>query len=166
MPPLVRTSDRCVAALAAAESGSTTEPPGNRSGAWRAAHDEQGQAAAEFALISVLLFTVAFGGFDFARALGAWSTVEHASREGARTASVRCTVVADCRPLVQDAIERSLAGLNVARASWTMDAPPYVSGGSIRVNVEYEVIPVIPMVAALVPGGIIAVHGDTTMRLE
>lgn len=128
--------------------------------------DDRGQALVEFALVSVLLFTLLFGGLDFGRALNAWAVVTHASREGARVAAVQCTVTVDCSILVGNAIEGALVGLDVPAARWEMDPGPYVSGSPVNVRVEYDVIPVIPLIAVLMPGGMLTVHGDTTMRLE
>ena len=132
----------------------------------RLLHDDHGQAVVEFALVSILLFTLLFGGLDFGRALNAWAIVTQASREGARTAAAQCTVTPACDTLVQDAVESSLVGLDVAAARWDMDAGPYVSGSPVQVYVEYDVVPVIPLIAALIPGGILTVRGESTMRLE
>jgi Flp pilus assembly pilin Flp len=128
--------------------------------------DDCGQAIVEFALVSVLLFTLLFGGLDFGRALNAWAVVTHASREGARVASTQCAVVVDCSVPVQSAIEGALAGLNVPDVRWEMDGGPYVSGGPVNVHIEYDVVPIIPLIAVLMPGGMLTVSGDTTMRLE
>lgn len=128
--------------------------------------DDRGQAIVEFALVSVLLFTLLFGGLDFGRALNAWAVVTHASREGARVASTQCTVVVNCDVPVENAIVGALAGLDVPAVRWQLDGGPYVSGGPVNVHIEYDVVPVIPLIAVLIPGGMLTVHGDTTMRLE
>lgn len=132
----------------------------------RARPDDRGQAIVEFALVSVLLFTLLFGGLDFGRALNAWAVVTHASREGARVAAAQCTAVVDCDVLVESAIQGALVGLDVPAARWEMDAGPYVSGAPVNVRIEYDVVPIIPLIAVFVPGGILTVRGDTTMRLE
>lgn len=132
----------------------------------RLREDDRGQAIVEFALVSVLLFTLLFGGLDFGRALNAWAVVTHASREGARVAAVQCTAVADCNLPVRSAIEGALTGIDVPAARWQMSAGPYVSGRPVNVRIEYDVVPIIPLIAALIPGGLLTVRGDTTMRLE
>lgn len=128
--------------------------------------DDRGQALVEFALVSVLLFTLLFGGLDFGRALNAWAVVTHASREGARVAAVQCTVTVDCDVLVENAINGALVGLDVPAVRWEMDAGPYVSGDPVNIRIEYDVVPIIPLIAVFIPGGVLTVHGDTTMRLE
>lgn len=128
--------------------------------------DDHGQAVVEFALVSVLLFTLLFGGLDFGRALNAWAIVTQASREGARIAAAQCTLTAGCDALVQSAIEGALVGLDVSAARWDMDAGPYVSGAPVQVHVEYDVTPIIPLVGVFIPGGVLTVRGNTTMRLE
>jgi Flp pilus assembly pilin Flp len=132
----------------------------------RHARDERGQAIVELALISVVLVTLVFGGVEFGRMLNAWAIVTQASREGARTAAAQCSLNAGCDVQVQAAIEGALVGLDVPAARWDMDAGPYVSGAPVAVRVEYDVTPVLPLIAAFVPGGVLTVTGDTTMRLE
>lgn len=128
--------------------------------------DDHGQAVVEFALISIVLVTLVFGGLDFGRMLNAQAIVTQASREGARIAAAQCARTAGCDILVQDAVEGALAGLHVPAARWDMDGGPYVSGTPVQVRVEYDVTPIVPMIAALIPGGVFTVRGDSTMRLE
>ena len=49
---------------------------------------EKGQALVEFALISLLFFTIVFGITEFGRALWTWNTIVQATRAGARYAVV------------------------------------------------------------------------------
>lgn len=158
MTCLLRPGERVMRTM----SGTMTRIP-RRS---RQFEDDRGQAIVEFALVSVLLFTLLFGGLDFGRALNAWAVVTHASREGARVAAAQCTVAADCSLQVQASVQGALVGLDVQAARWDMTAGPYVSGAPVQVSVEYDVVPIIPLIASLIPGGILTVNGTTTMRLE
>lgn len=130
------------------------------------ARDDRGQAVVELALVAMVLVTLVFGGIEFGRMFNAWAIVTQASREGARTAAAQCSLSAGCDVLVRAAVEGSLTGLDVPAARWEMDGGPYVSGAPVTVRVEYDVTPVIALIAALVPGGVLTVHGGTTMRLD
>ncbi len=127
---------------------------------------EDGQAIVELAVVFVLLSTLVFGGIEFGRALNSWAIVTQASREGARSAAALCSGDPGCSAVVQTSIENALVGLNVAAARWNMDPAPYVAGSPLLVHVEYDVVPLTPLIAALVPGGQFTVVGETTMRLE
>lgn len=128
--------------------------------------DDSGQAVVELALVLVVLMTLVFGGLEIGRAVNTWAIVTQASREGARTGAARCTFDADCEPAVRASIENSLAGLSVADARWVMDGGPYQAGSPFTVHVEFDIVPVTPLIGALIPGGAMTVVGETTMRLE
>jgi Flp pilus assembly protein TadG len=49
---------------------------------------EKGQALVEFAMVTLLFFTLVFGIIEFGRALWTWNTIAQATRAGARYAAV------------------------------------------------------------------------------
>jgi Flp pilus assembly protein TadG len=49
---------------------------------------EKGQALVEFAMVTLLFFTLVFGIIEFGRALWTWNTIVQATRAGARYAAV------------------------------------------------------------------------------
>jgi Flp pilus assembly protein TadG len=51
--------------------------------------DERGAAAVEFALISIVLFTIIFGIIEFGQFYSQYQVYQSAAREGARVAAVR-----------------------------------------------------------------------------
>ena len=53
--------------------------------------EEEGAAAVEFAIISVLLLIIVFGAIEFGIAFSKVNVYTGAAREGARYAAVRCT---------------------------------------------------------------------------
>ncbi|GMU39271.1 MAG: hypothetical protein AMXMBFR23_01370 [Chloroflexota bacterium] len=128
--------------------------------------DDGGQAVVELALVLLVLMTLVFGALEIGRMVNAWAIVTQASREGARVGAARCTLDAGCAASVQASIENSLAGLEVAEARWVMDGGPYAAGSPFTVSVEFDVAPVTPLIGAFVPGGVLTVTGETTMRLE
>lgn len=128
--------------------------------------DDGGQAVVELALVSLVLMTLVFGAMEVGRMFNAWAIVTQASREGARTAAVQCAANAGCSTTVQGAVEDALVGLDVPAARWSLDGGPYVTGAPVSVHVEYDVTPVLPLIAAFIPGGVMTVRSDSTMRLE
>jgi len=107
-----------------------------------------------------------FGALEIGRMVNTWAIVTQASREGARVGAARCTFEAGCDFAVQNSVESSLAGLRVADARWTMDGGPYRAGDPFTVRVEFDVVPVTPIVGAFFPNGGVTIASETTMRLE
>lgn len=126
-----------------------------------------GQATVELAIVLLVLTTMVFGSLEIGRGLNTWVIVTQAAREGARTAAARCSVDPACVTDVQTRITESLAGLATpAAARWTLAPGPYQAGNGVTVSVEYDVAPVVPLITAMIPGGVMTVRGETTMRLE
>lgn len=118
-------------------------------------------------MVLLVLTTMIFGALEIGRGLNTWVIVTQAAREGARTAAARCTVDPGCSTDVEAMLTSSLGGLSdPADARWALDPGPYQSGNGVTVSVEYDVIPVVPLIASLFPGGLLTVRGATTMRLE
>lgn len=63
---------------------------------------DEGAAAVEFALVSVLLLTIVFGIVQYGYYFFQSTAAEHAAREGAREAAVGIDVCADWQSLVAD----------------------------------------------------------------
>lgn len=105
-----------------------------------------GAAAVEFALISVLLFTVLFGILQYAIYFWALQSGSHAAREAARQAAVGALT---CE-LFEDAVLDNAQGENPATvqaertfytdASMTTIASPALVGGVVKVTVSFESI--------------------------
>lgn len=133
----------------------------------RFARATDGQATVELAMVLLVLTTMVFGSLEIGRGLNTWVIVTQAAREGARTAAARCTVDPGCTTDVETRITESLAGLAAPQmARWSLDPGPYQSGNGVTVSVEYDVAPVVPLITAMIPGGVLTVRGATTMRLE
>jgi Flp pilus assembly protein TadG len=132
----------------------------------RAAGDDRGQAVVELALVMLILVTLVFGALEIGRMVNAWAMVTQASREGARVGAARCTLDAGCGTAVANSVEVSLTGLAPANTRWQMDGGPYNPGNPFTVRVEFDVIPVTPLIAVFIPGGALTVVGETSMRLE
>lgn len=126
-----------------------------------------GQATVEMALVLVVLTSMVFGALEIGRGLNTWVIVTQAAREGARTAAARCSMDPTCSVDVGTRITESLTGLPTpAAARWNLTPAPYQSGNGVTVSVEYDVVPTVSFIAAMVPRGVLTVRGATTMRLE
>lgn len=126
-----------------------------------------GQATVELAMVLLLLMTLVFGVLEVGRGLNAWVVVTQAAREGARTAAARCTVDPACAVDVETRVTAALAGLAAPEtARWSLAPGPYQAGAGVAVSVEYDIAPVVPLIEAMIPGGVLTVRGVTTMRLE
>jgi hypothetical protein len=120
---------------------------------------DAGAAAVEFALISVLLFLLIFGGITFGLGWFQRQAAAHAAREGARLASVG---VADCNAWRTTVKERGKGGnlgtpslkYQTAAGLSTSDPKP----GDVVVVEIPQTVSMLP-VAAFIPGM------DTTLNL-
>lgn len=97
---------------------------------------DRGAASVEFAIISVLLFTLLFGivqyGYYFFQATAA----EHAAREGARLAAVGIDNCSSWRSLVQS--RGGSANVTTATARETSGSNPIERGDEITVSVTWQ----------------------------
>src|SRR5438046_9505920 len=75
---------------------------------------EEGAAAVEFALISLILFTVVFGIIQYGLWLSEYQVMQGAAREGARTAAIRtCSSCSTDATAVQTAVTNSASPYTV-----------------------------------------------------
>jgi Flp pilus assembly protein TadG len=133
---------------------------------WTRSSSERGQAIVETALVLPVLVLIVFGSLEFGRVVNAWSIVTQASREGARMGAVNCARDPLCGTQVDTAITNALVGLDAGSATVNYTVAPYASGDRFRVQIDYPVTIVTPLIGAFFGGGTVTVHGDTSMRLE
>ena len=108
---------------------------------WR--HSREGQSLVEFALSSVLFFTLVFGIIQFGRAIYQYNTVSNLAQEGARWASVHggASATPATASQLQTYVESRAMGLPVTVTA-TPANPSAVSPGSlITVQVESSFAP-------------------------
>jgi Flp pilus assembly protein TadG len=118
----------------------------------RRPHGEGGAAAVEFALISILLFLLIFGGITFGLAWFQRQAAAHAAREGARLAAVG---VADCTTWRTTVKDRGKGG-NIGTPTLTYQTPAGAAttdpkAGDVAVVKIPQTISMLP-VAAFIPG--------------
>jgi len=119
---------------------------------------KKGQTLVEFALIIPAFILLVMFIFDVGRAVYDYSVLYNAVREGARVAAVGETDANTIKGIVVSrAYGIDLKVSNIA-VNW--------SGGIVTLTANYEYNPVTPIVAALMPGGDLDLHVETSMRLE
>ena len=115
--------------------------------------DERGVEIVEFALVSILFFTLAFGVMEFGRAVWLYGTVAHVAREGARFAIVRgsesgrATTPAEVEAYVNNAA----AGMTGLTVTTTWDDPSMDRGTVVQVRVDRQFDPALPFVTGVIP---------------
>jgi hypothetical protein len=112
---------------------------------------DAGAAAVEFALVSVLLFTLLFGIVQYGYFFLQSSAAEHAASEGARAASVGIDSCAAWEQLVVD--RGGSADVQSATAVRDPLGAPIVRGDAIKVSVSWRRLDFgLPFVPFLGPG--------------
>ncbi|MBU9721316.1 MULTISPECIES: TadE/TadG family type IV pilus assembly protein [Bacillaceae] len=123
---------------------------------------EKGQATVELALTLTILVFILFVIIDFGRIFHVYLTLEHASREGARIASVGGTD-AD----VVERVRTSAGSLNTNQISISQ-TPSRVNrsrGNYVTVQLSYPITPSVPIINNVLPESL-EIKANTVMRIE
>ena len=116
-------------------------------------NDERGVEIVEFALVSILFFTLAFGIMEFGRAIWIYGTMAHVAREGARFAMVRgsesgrTTTPAE----VETYVNTVAAGMTALTVTTTWDDASKDPGTMVQVRVDRQFDPALPFVTGVIP---------------
>ncbi len=118
-----------------------------RSLARRGGREEQASALVEFALVSILFFTVVFGIMEYGRMILTYNVVSTAARLGGRYAAVRGSTSGHVA--TSDAIKTYVASksLGILAASnvtvtWSPDNKP---GSTVQVQTQKTFRPIVPL---------------------
>lgn len=126
--------------------------------------DHLGQALVEMALVLPILLMLMFGIIEFGRVYASYLMVNHASREGARAASVGMDDTE-----VIDVIQNRTLSLAMDSTKLNIDINPLSDyrerGNSVSVTVQYPVAIYAPIISNIT-GNPIIVKGKTIMRIE
>ncbi|MDH7576899.1 MAG: pilus assembly protein [Bacillota bacterium] len=122
----------------------------------------RGQALLELALILPVLLLLVFGIIEFGRVFHGYLVVTQAAREGARVG-----VVGGTDEEIGTTVEQVAASLDASRLQINVDPPEgmRVRGESLRVEVNYSVPLVVPLIAELAPNPF-PLTAAATMRVE
>lgn len=124
--------------------------------------NKKGQSMVEMALILPIILLLFLGMFEFSRIFGSYLLVNHASREGARMASIGKT---DAE--IQANIASRVSALNVSDLQVTL-TPAYESrmtGDDVRVRITYKVQIYAPGISNLIANPF-PMEANTYMRVE
>jgi len=124
--------------------------------------NKKGQSLVEFVLVLPLILLIIMGIFEFGLMFNSYLTINNASREGARLASVGGTDIAIEGRVI------AVAG-NLDPADLAVSANPGEGlrdrGDSVTVTVVYNHDIITPIISNIL-GGSIPLTSETTMRVE
>jgi len=129
---------------------------------------KSGQAALEFAFVSIFLLMIIFGIFDLGRAIFYYSNLSNAAREGARYGTVHNGDIAG----IKAQICRLSVGMDLGcpfPPSTTLLIDTYENAYDepyIKVHLRYMYTPLTPLIALFIEGNQISLHVESTMRIE
>lgn len=124
--------------------------------------NKKGQSMVEMALILPIIIMLFMGMVEFSRIFGSYLLVTHASREGARLASIGKT---------DEEIRTNVTGkvdiLNVSdlQVILTPEDDARVSGDDVRVCVKYKLVIYAPVISSIVSNPF-EMEANTYMRVE
>jgi Flp pilus assembly protein TadG len=148
---------------------------------WRAARCESGSAIVEFAMTSIILFTLVFGVMAIGLALYSYNVVAEAAREGSRYAIVRgsaCNSFSNCN-VTSAQIQTYVKGIGfpginpaslTATAAWPttgINCTPSITpcnnpGNLVNVTVNYQ----FPLVIPFVPSRTLTMSSTSAMVIS
>lgn len=129
----------------------------------RAVRDDRGAVMIEFAVSSLLFFTIALGTLEFGRMIMDYSIVSNAAREGVRYAAVRgnqsghTATAGEVQTYVAGRSTGLLSAGNVA-VTWPTNKN---QGSLVRVQVTYNFTPIV----ALLPSQTVQLRSTTEMTI-
>lgn len=126
--------------------------------------DSPGQSLVEFALVLPVLVLILLLILDFGRAFYAYSVISNAAREGARMGIL--APVSDAS--IRTAVRHFTVGIDYIDDHDIFIWPPWhrSSGGTVTVWVQYDFLPVTPLIDSLLPGHRLRLTSAATMQVE
>ncbi len=124
--------------------------------------NKKGQSMVELALILPIIIFLFMGMVEFSRIFGSYLLVTHASREGARLASIGKT---DAE--IQANVTGKVSILNVSdlQVIMTPDDSSRVTGDDVKVTVKYKLQIYAPVISSIVANPF-EMEANTYMRVE
>jgi len=124
--------------------------------------NKKGQSLVEFVLVLPLILLIIMGIFEFGLMFNSYLTINNASREGARLASVGGTDIA-----IESRVIAVAGNLDPVDLAVTVSPGEGLRerGGSVTVTVVYNHGIITPIISNIL-GGNIPLTSETTMRVE
>ncbi len=115
----------------------------------------------EFAMILPVILLILMGIVEFGRFYNAWLMVSHASREGARMASLGASTLQ-----VEERVDTVMLAYDTERIAVVISPSSARSRGDmVTVDVTYDMDPLTPLIGAIT-GGTVHLNTKTVMRTE
>ena len=135
----------------------------------RARRDQDGAAAVEFAIVSIVLILLLTGIVQFGFTFFQYLEIVHAAREGARWASLGLDEgsVSDSET-VRGRVAAAAPGLAPALTDDQIDISEVTVGGqpAVTVHIEYSSPIFVPLIGDIVGGTGFALESAATLRVE
>lgn len=124
--------------------------------------NKKGQSMVETALILPLIILLLMGMVEFTRIFGSYLIITHASREGARMASIGKSD----EEVIQN-IKSKAGVLNASdvQVALTPDDDSRISGQDVLVSVKYKIVIFTPVLSGIIPNPL-NMESNTYMRVE
>ena|SRR5579859_2899449 len=120
---------------------------------------EQGQDAAEFAIIFLVLFLILMGIFDMGRVVYSYSVLFNAAREGARYGIIHPTDTTG----IANTVTSMAIGLDPSALTIASSQP---DSSDVQVHLSYQFTFVTPMIQAFFGNNPITLVSESTMKIE
>jgi TadE-like protein len=124
--------------------------------------NKKGQSMVEMALILPIIIMLFMGMVEFSRIFGSYLLVTHASREGARMASIGKTDE-EIRTNVTSKV--NILNVSELQVILTPEDDARVSGDDVRVCVKYKLVIYAPVISSIVSNPF-EMEANTYMRVE
>jgi len=127
-----------------------------------ATRNKRGQALVEVAILLPILLLILMGIFEFGRVFNAYLIINHASREGARSAAL-----GNDDTEIINKINASIFYLDSAKLTIviTPSKSSRTRGTDVTVNLKYNIDIIVPIIENLVPNPF-PLEAQTVMRVE
>ncbi len=124
--------------------------------------NKKGQSMVEMALILPLIIMLFMGMVEFSRIFGSYLLVTHASREGARLASIGKTDD-EIRANVTSKVD--ILNISELQVILTPEDDARITGDDVRVCVKYKLVIYAPVISSIVSNPF-EMEANTYMRVE
>ncbi|RKD28776.1 TadE/TadG family type IV pilus assembly protein [Thermohalobacter berrensis] len=124
--------------------------------------NDKGQSIVELAILLPLFLLILMGIFEFGRIMNTYLVIEHASREGARVASVGYEDAEIIEKVNDSSIPLDTSKLYV---NISPESSSRKRGTDVTVKVSYNIDIIVPIIESIIPDPL-HLEAETVMRVE
>ncbi len=122
---------------------------------------EHGAQLVEFTLIISVLLLMIMGTIEFGRVMNAQILVTNSAREGARLGAVGASAAS-----IETKVENMIGSLGADNLTVTVTNAQGTPGTQVSVDVQYDLLLVVPLIADFFPQNPVPLSSLVSMRLE